>query len=861
MDKVLKYSGNLTLFYVTNRTPLSHRMYKILEPFFAMVTASTGLEDYTAQYEVMGAYPDIVMIDVEDSWDEGMYIMKEISKINPSQMLVILNKIYTSTQLLELMRAKIIYSLEMPLAFDDLYRVAFDASKELHDKRLEESHNTMLHQRVVELDNSIQSSKYAQDTKDEFFASISHEIRTPINAVIGLSHILLEANLEDKYSDYVDKIQNSGKLILNIVNDILDFSKIEAGKLQVENIEFNINTVLENASTMIAFKAYEKGLDLTFDIDNSVPALLKGDSLRLSQVLINLLSNAVKFTSKGEITLSAKLLPHMKGKTLLEFRVSDTGIGLSEVQISTLFESFTQASSTTARNYGGTGLGLTISKQLVELMGGNIRVESELGKGSDFIFTITTKVLRNDLYSLSSEKLKDKKVLIVDKNSKSKASLERMLHYFSYNLLETPSLQNLPTILDQNYLDILFIDKDTLRECDLTLFPSECEAKIVLIHTNQEIKEDAFFKDISIDAYLEKPFNPQSIVSTLLKIYGEEKLDTNKKQNIHKTSLQSLIGSKILLVEDNTINQSVILALLADTGIEVLIANDGKEAIVVAQQSPDIDLIFMDIEMPIMDGYETTVALKNLKSVQNIPIVALSGNTRQVDKDKSLNLGMVAHLSKPINVNNFYGALLEFIAIKRSMQERLEDATEEFKALLGVGKFVEALALDRFLLEEINKEGNRQKDEIKISLEKIEENIVRYEKVFLVLLGNYHRAFQKFMTASENLEAQKILSQREKTILNCENGIKKHHGSQAYSLLIVDFCNTFRDSVKVLEERVKAFHFEEAIQLTFQIRREAIELDIPFISNSIAPIVGIEKSQKRQLEESVEYFVNVVKKK
>jgi CheY-like chemotaxis protein len=267
----------------------------------------------------------------------------------------------------------------------------------------------------------------------------------------------------------------------------------------------------------------------------------------------------------------------------------------------------------------------------------------------------------------------------------------------------------------------------------------------------------------------------------------------------------------------------------------------------------------MDIEMPIMDGYETTLALKKIRRLDNIPVIAFSGNTRQEDKDKSKAVGMLAHLSKPINVNNFYRTLLSFIAIKRSIQERLEDASEEFKALLGVGKFVEALKLIRILLQEIQNDDKNLP--ISKALQKIEENILRYEKVFLVLLQNYNKAFEKFIKIVAKLDVDETLSPQEKVILNLENAIDKHENIENYKILINDFCNTFRDSVTVLKERVKAFKFEEAIQLTFQIRREALALDLQFISNSIAPIVGIEKTQKRQLEESVEGFSQLVKEK
>ena len=683
MNKVLPYSSKLSLLYIAEKTSISPEVNTLLKPFFATLTVSNNIEDYIQQHKEEDVYPDIVMIDIEDNWLLCMKLIRDIRTLHPSQMILLMNAHYQSQKLLTLIKLKITHLLKKPLIFEDLYPVIFDASKEINEKKLLLSQNTKLQEKVIELENIIESSQNKQKSKDTFFASISHEIRSPINAVIGLSHILLERKLDEKSNDYAQKIQSSGKLILHIINDILDFSKIEAGKLEVEDIDFNMNTVLENASTVISIKAHEKKLDFIFDIDKSVPSLLKGDPFRLSQVLINLLSNAVKFTSKGSISLSAKIISHTEEKDLLEFRVSDTGIGLNKLQISTLFHSFTQASSHTAQQYGGTGLGLAISKQLVELMGGKIRVESNVGKGSDFIFTISTKVSKAEDYCLSPKKLQNKKVLIIDEHSKSKKALERILDYFSYEILETPSFENLKSIISKHTLDILFIDKETLHSYKKEFFPKKCNAKIVLMHTTMDTIDDGSLENIPIHAYLEKPFHNQNIVATLYKIFGEKTKD--KEHNIlTKKSLYPLEGANILLVEDNKINQSVVLALLEYTGIEVHIANNANEAIVLAQSIPSLDLILMDIEMSLMNGHTATLELKKIKKTQHIPIVALSGNSRQSDKDKSKEVGMVAHLIKPIDVNKFYATLLNFIMIKQNFTEQLEDAQEEFNTLVSM---------------------------------------------------------------------------------------------------------------------------------------------------------------------------------
>jgi signal transduction histidine kinase len=850
MEKILEYSGTLSLLYITTKVSLPQETYKRLEPFFEMVTVANSMHDYLQQYRLIGTYPDIVMVDTEAAWEKGQEIIKLILQRVPQQMIVVVDRSFSKEQCMALMELKITYLLEKPFESDALFRVTFDTSKALHERRLELSKQKMLSQQILDLDKQLKANENTQKSKDQFFASISHEIRTPINAVIGLSHILLNNSpLDEKSHDYVKKIHTSGNLILHIVNDLLDFSKIEAGKLQIESIKFNINKVLEDLSTMIAFKAQEKGLELIFDIDSSVPTLLKGDPLRLSQILINLLSNAVKFTAKGSITLSAKAYE----KSKIEFRVTDTGIGLTQEQITTLFDSFTQATNATSRHYGGSGLGLTISKQLVTLMGGEIWVESQIDQGSTFAFTIKCPSLQEHRHEHTSSTLLNKRVVIFDKNSQSKQALTHLLDQLSYTLLEIET----PNNLSKERIDILFFTSDYLQEMEAieSQMPS---TKLVLMHTAVESTEELEQESISIDGYLEKPFTQSKTLSTLRKIFGQ-KSPQAPHESLNKKSLSPIAGASILLVEDNKINQSVIIALLEGTGIEVHVASSGDEAIKVAPTLAPLDLILMDIEMPNMNGYETSMALKKLPPFKETPIVAFSGNVRAVDKARSKEAQMVAHLAKPIDVDAFYGVLLKFIHTKRHLDQRLHDATEEFQALLGVGKFIETIELIDLLIKEATAKGKEER--VIELLESIKESILHYEKVFLVLINNYHRAFEKFFKIAEKLERKEKLSKKEEQIISLHQGVSKHQTQESYSEKIGDFCHTFRDSVLVLQERVKAYKFEQAIQLIFQIRRDSMALELEFITNSIAPIVGIEKSQKRQLEESLGRFHTLIKER
>jgi len=499
-----------------------------------------------------------------------------------------------------------------------------------------------------------------------------------MNAIIGLSHILMETSLDKKQFEYMSKIKNSGDLLLGIINDILDFSKIEAGKLDVETIEFNLNTTLENVSNMISVKAEEKGLECVFDIDNSVPAMIKGDPLRLGQVIINLMNNAVKFTPKGEVVLKSKMLSSSEGKNLLQFEVIDTGIGLTKEQIGNLFQSFSQADSSTSRKYGGSGLGLTISKQLVELMGGTIRVESTYGAGSRFIFTIETEQLERRSYRLPSRSLMKKKVLIADPNAKTSAALTQMLGYFQYAALHASNADEVKLLMSANTFDVVFIDNQILTACSKEHTDKQCHAKIVLLESGLQVMSARMFNGITVHAQLAKPFSQQMIFSVILELFSKESVKkTETMPKVTKNNLSVLRGSRILLAEDNVINQTVLFGLLEDTGIEVILANDGKEALERLETHSDIEMIFMDINMPVMNGYEATLELRKEHKYDHIPVIALTANAMQKDIGRAKEVGMQEHLGKPIDVQALYSLLLKYIKAKVDASEAEEEKEKE----------------------------------------------------------------------------------------------------------------------------------------------------------------------------------------
>ncbi|CAA6606397.1 Hybrid sensory kinase (modular protein) [Rhodospirillaceae bacterium LM-1] len=525
-------------------------------------------------------------------------------------------------------------------------------------------------QAEVALRKAKEMAENAAKTKADFLANMSHEIRTPMNAVIGMAHLALKTELTPKQRDYVSKIHNAGTSLLGIINDILDFSKIEAGKLEVENVDFDLESVTSNTSTVISQKVHDKGLELLFDVGPDVPLGLVGDPLRLGQILINLLNNAVKFTEKGEIRLKVEKIEEAGDKVKLRFGVRDTGIGMTKEQIAKLFQAFSQADSSTTRKYGGTGLGLTISKKLVEMMGGQIWVEAEPGVGSTFLFTAWFGLAERKARKIVPEKLIGLHVLIADDNSSAREVLDDLLKPLAARVDQVASGQEaIDAVRRQDQLaqpiDVVLMDwrmpgLDGIEAARLIKEDASIKSKpaivVVTAFGRDEVRTEA--DAAHLEGFLVKPVNQSMLVDTLVEIYAPD-----AKQEAGAASRGSgydLSGLKVLLAEDNEINQQIAVELLEDVGVSMEVVNNGREAVerlLAFEGRGPYDVVLMDLQMPEMDGFQATARIRAEARFNDLPILAMTAHAMAEERERCLNSGMQGHITKPIDPDTLYQTL------------------------------------------------------------------------------------------------------------------------------------------------------------------------------------------------------------
>ena len=534
------------------------------------------------------------------------------------------------------------------------------------NRKAQELSTEIIYRSQVETDllKAKEMAEEATRVKSEFLANMSHEIRTPMNGVLGMLDLLSETSLSPIQLDWVKTAHSSGQALLEIINDILDLTKLEADKLEVEHVDFNLVDLVEDVCILTSNRAFAKGLELNCLLPTSMPLIWRGDPMRIRQVLTNLISNAVKFTEQGEVSVSIIQSLVANSTEQLRFEIHDTGIGISEATLARLFEPFVQADSATSRRFGGSGLGLSISKKLVDRMGGTIGVSSIPGKGSCFWFTLPLTKSESDdpSISLHANDLSGKRILIVDDNATNRSILNSYLKSWGLTVSEADSgsaaLMQLQTSTLQGIsYDLILLDMQmpvmdglTLAKC-LTQIPALTHLTIILLSSDNQV-EPADYQGTGIIQRLFKPLRQMQLYDAIANALKGRKQnpDSNNPPVDAETNLPNYQHKKVLVVEDNKINQKVIVAKLKKFNIVPDVEENGQLALDKLKQCR-YDLVFMDCHMPVMDGYTATRELRLLESRQNLPrqtVIALTANALEGERDKCLAAGMDDYITKPI---------------------------------------------------------------------------------------------------------------------------------------------------------------------------------------------------------------------